>query len=73
MADAARRLMQNLVTRGPKLALGNCLEARPPARSLAHSLTHLDALRNTLVVTEIVMWFYIGEVIGRRSLIGYKV
>ncbi|XP_038634740.1 ATP synthase subunit g, mitochondrial, partial [Scyliorhinus canicula] len=32
-----------------------------------------DALRNALVVTEIVMWFYIGEVIGRRSLIGYNV
>ncbi|CAM9101254.1 unnamed protein product [Lampetra fluviatilis] len=32
-----------------------------------------DALRNSLVGVEIAMWFYVGEVIGRRSLIGYNV
>uniref|UniRef100_UPI00398EBA55 ATP synthase subunit g, mitochondrial n=1 Tax=Pristiophorus japonicus TaxID=55135 RepID=UPI00398EBA55 len=36
-------------------------------------VTVKDALRNTLVATEIAMWFYIGEVIGRGSLIGYNV
>nr|XP_039254537.1 ATP synthase subunit g, mitochondrial-like [Styela clava]XP_039254538.1 ATP synthase subunit g, mitochondrial-like [Styela clava] len=29
--------------------------------------------QNTLVATEILMWFFVGEIIGRRSLIGYKV
>ncbi|XP_041043202.1 ATP synthase subunit g, mitochondrial-like [Carcharodon carcharias] len=36
-------------------------------------VTVKDAPRNTHVATEIVMWFYISEVIGRRSLIGYNV
>ncbi|CAM9330743.1 unnamed protein product [Lampetra planeri] len=37
------------------------------------NLTVRDALRNSLVGVEIAMWFYVGEVIGRRSLIGYNV
>ncbi|XP_060702861.1 ATP synthase subunit g, mitochondrial [Hemiscyllium ocellatum] len=107
MADATRRLVQNLVTRGPKLALAAAnyskprlatfwkyarVELSPPTpkeipvaveslKGLIASfkegaykhVTVKDALRNTLVATEVVMWFYIGEVIGRRSLIGYKV
>ncbi|XP_035490462.2 ATP synthase subunit g, mitochondrial [Scophthalmus maximus] len=32
-----------------------------------------DALRNGLVTTEILMWFYIGECIGRGGIIGYDV
>ena len=32
-----------------------------------------EATRNTLVAVEIACWFYVGEIIGRRSLIGYKV
>ncbi|XP_043925925.1 ATP synthase subunit g, mitochondrial-like [Protopterus annectens] len=36
-------------------------------------LTVKEALRNSLVATEVLMWFYIGEIIGRRSLIGYNV
>ncbi|XP_074544412.1 ATP synthase F(0) complex subunit g, mitochondrial-like [Halichoeres trimaculatus] len=32
-----------------------------------------DALRNGLVTTEILMWFYIGECIGKGGLIGYDV
>lgn len=32
-----------------------------------------DALRNGLVATEVLMWFYIGEIIGKRGLIGYNV
>lgn len=29
--------------------------------------------QNTLVATEVLMWFFVGEIIGRRSIIGYKV
>ncbi|RXM33205.1 ATP synthase subunit g, mitochondrial [Acipenser ruthenus] len=36
-------------------------------------ITVKDAVRNGLVATEVLMWFYIGEVIGRGSLIGYNV
>jgi len=36
-------------------------------------LTVREAWLNTLVGTEIVLWFFVGECIGKRSLIGYKV
>uniref|UniRef100_A0A8V0ZRM4 ATP synthase subunit g n=1 Tax=Gallus gallus TaxID=9031 RepID=A0A8V0ZRM4_CHICK len=36
-------------------------------------LTVREALRNGLVATEVLMWFYIGEIIGKRGLIGYNV
>ena len=36
-------------------------------------LTVKEAAANGLVAVEIAMWFYIGEIIGRRSLIGYNV
>ncbi|XP_077162259.1 ATP synthase F(0) complex subunit g, mitochondrial [Paroedura picta] len=36
-------------------------------------LTVKEALRNGLVATEVLMWFYIGEIIGKRSLVGYDV
>ncbi|CAL1580285.1 unnamed protein product [Knipowitschia caucasica] len=32
-----------------------------------------DALRNALVTTEVLMWFYIGECIGKGGLVGYDV
>merc|ERR1712035_103859 len=32
-----------------------------------------DAVRNGLVATEVLMWFYIGECIGKGGLIGYNV
>ncbi|XP_034559730.1 ATP synthase subunit g, mitochondrial-like isoform X1 [Notolabrus celidotus] len=32
-----------------------------------------DAFRNGLVTTEILMWFYIGECIGKGGIIGYDV
>ncbi|MBN3315891.1 ATP5L synthase, partial [Atractosteus spatula] len=32
-----------------------------------------DALRNGLVATEVLMWFYIGEIIGKGSIVGYNV
>ncbi|KAL8173481.1 UNVERIFIED_CONTAM: ATP synthase subunit g, mitochondrial [Gekko kuhli] len=50
---------------------------RALARSFqAGRLKHLtlkEALRNGLVATEVLMWFYIGEIIGKRGLIGYDV
>ncbi|XP_006879195.1 PREDICTED: ATP synthase subunit g, mitochondrial-like [Elephantulus edwardii] len=38
-------------------------------------LTVKEALLNTLVATEVCMWFYIGEIIGKRAIIiiGYDV
>ncbi|XP_007894312.1 ATP synthase subunit g, mitochondrial [Callorhinchus milii] len=36
-------------------------------------LTVKEALRNSLVAAEVLMWFYIGEVIGKGSLVGYNV
>ncbi|XP_076024271.1 ATP synthase F(0) complex subunit g, mitochondrial [Genypterus blacodes] len=32
-----------------------------------------DAFRNGLVATEVMLWFYIGECIGKGGLIGYNV
>merc|ERR1711976_412913 len=36
-------------------------------------VTVKEATLNTLVAVEIVCWFFVGEVIGKRSLIGYNV
>ncbi|CAB3368614.1 ATP synthase subunit g, mitochondrial [Cloeon dipterum] len=36
-------------------------------------LTVKEATLNTLVFTEVVCWFFIGECIGKRSIVGYKV
>lgn len=36
-------------------------------------VTVKQACVNTLVAAEIAFWFYVGEIIGRRSLIGYNV
>ncbi|XP_072524524.1 ATP synthase subunit g, mitochondrial [Salminus brasiliensis] len=32
-----------------------------------------DAFRNGLVATEVLMWFYIGEIIGKKGIVGYNV
>ncbi|XP_023672038.1 ATP synthase subunit g, mitochondrial [Paramormyrops kingsleyae] len=32
-----------------------------------------DAMRNGLVATEVLMWFYIGEIIGKGGIVGYNV
>uniref|UniRef100_A0A3Q0SJN0 ATP synthase subunit g n=1 Tax=Amphilophus citrinellus TaxID=61819 RepID=A0A3Q0SJN0_AMPCI len=32
-----------------------------------------DAIRNGLVATEVLMWFYIGECIGKGGIVGYDV
>ncbi|KAH8412072.1 hypothetical protein KR222_008503 [Zaprionus bogoriensis] len=36
-------------------------------------VTVAEAWLNTLVFIEVITWFYMGEVIGRRHLVGYKV
>lgn len=36
-------------------------------------LTVKEAMLNGLVATEVWMWFYVGEIIGKRGLIGYDV
>ncbi|KAG9511259.1 ATP synthase subunit g, mitochondrial, partial [Fragariocoptes setiger] len=35
--------------------------------------TMREAWRNTLITTEVVCWFFVGEVIGKGTLIGYQV
>lgn len=37
------------------------------------NLTVREAWLNTLVATEVACWFFIGECIGKRNLIGYDV
>jgi F-type H+-transporting ATPase subunit g len=37
------------------------------------NLTVRDAWLNSLVAMEVCFWFYVGEVIGKRHLVGYKV
>ncbi|KAK3609622.1 hypothetical protein CHS0354_038625 [Potamilus streckersoni] len=32
-----------------------------------------DATRNVIVSLEVMLWFYIGEIIGKGSLIGYAI
>ncbi|XP_008426395.1 ATP synthase F(0) complex subunit g, mitochondrial [Poecilia reticulata] len=36
-------------------------------------ITAGEVMRNGVVATEIMLWFYIGECFGKRGLIGYKV
>ena len=31
------------------------------------------SVSDTLVAVEVACWFYVGEMIGRKSIIGYKV
>ncbi|GAU90586.1 hypothetical protein RvY_02985 [Ramazzottius varieornatus] len=35
-------------------------------------LTVKEAWLNTLVTVEVMCWFFVGEVVGRRHLLGYK-
>merc|ERR1719495_118860 len=37
------------------------------------NLTVKEATANVLVLAEIAFFFYVGEIIGKRSLVGYKV
>ncbi|KAK2576674.1 hypothetical protein KPH14_005335 [Odynerus spinipes] len=36
-------------------------------------LTVREAFLNTLVAAEVYCWFFIGECIGKRHIVGYKV
>ncbi len=47
-------------------------------RTLSHTLidaplSHQEAAINMIVATEVLCWFFVGECIGKRSLVGYKV
>ncbi len=44
-----------------------------PETLLNRFFSSQDALRNGLVATEVLMWFYIGECIGKGGIIGYNV
>ena len=35
-------------------------------------VTCKEATRNALVAVKVACWFYVGEIIGRKSIIGYK-
>ncbi|BET00101.1 ATP synthase [Nesidiocoris tenuis] len=37
------------------------------------TLTVREAWLNALVTCEVLCWFYVGEVIGKRNLVGYRV
>lgn len=37
------------------------------------NLTIKEAWLNSLVTAEVFFWFYVGECIGKRHLVGYKV
>lgn len=37
------------------------------------NLTVREATLNSLVFMEVCFWFYVGEVIGKRHLVGYNV
>jgi len=36
-------------------------------------MTVREAWLNTLITVEVLCWFYIGECLGKRSLVGYQV
>ncbi|KAG8569450.1 hypothetical protein GDO81_014417 [Engystomops pustulosus] len=42
-------------------------------RGRLSEITVREALRNGLVATEVLFWFYIGECLGKGGLIGYNV
>ncbi|XKL61458.1 hypothetical protein PGB90_008515 [Kerria lacca] len=35
------------------------------------NLTIKEVWLNTLITTEVILWFFVGEIIGRRNLVGY--
>lgn len=42
-------------------------------RSNWKNVTVREAWLNALVTTEVICWFFVGECIGKRTLIGYQV
>ena len=45
----------------------------PTGSGLFKQLTVKEAVLNGLVATEVWMWFYVGEIVGKRGIIGYNV
>ncbi len=52
-----------------KEGFGNLFNSAMTGRYM--DLTVTQATKNALVTTEVICWFFIGEIIGRKSLIGY--
>ncbi|XP_068151656.1 ATP synthase subunit g, mitochondrial [Drosophila tropicalis] len=51
--------------------LGNIIKS---AKSGGYkNLSVKEAWLNTLVTAEVICWFYIGECIGKRNIVGYNV
>merc|ERR1712142_446963 len=55
---------------GVASGLGNIVKG---AQGGWKNLTTKEAALNTLVAIEVVCWFYIGECIGKRAIVGYHV
>lgn len=54
-----------------KSGINNLISSAKNQRYLQLSVR--EAWLNTLVATEVLCWFFVGECIGKRHLIGYKV
>lgn len=86
-AEKLRMFLQSESTR--KALKAAAVELRPPTpaeipRAISDAIklfknsnwrqvTVRDAWRNTLVTTEVLCWFFVGECLGKGTLIGYQV
>lgn len=57
----------------PQIMRGFSNLLRGARTSSWRNLTVREAWLNTLITAEVLCWFFIGECIGKRSLIGYQV
>lgn len=87
LVDKSRTFLQSEPTK--KAIRAAIVELRPPTpaeipraigdavklftKSNWRDVTVRDAWRNTLVTTEVLCWFFVGECIGKGTLIGYQV
>ncbi|KAK9675242.1 Mitochondrial ATP synthase g subunit [Popillia japonica] len=49
------------------------VELTPPTPGKWKQTTVREAWLNTLVTIEVLCWFYVGECIGKRHIVGYNV
>lgn len=57
----------------PEIARGFGRLVRGAKTGAWKNLTVKEAWLNTLITVEVICWFFVGEVIGKRSLVGYQV
>lgn len=57
----------------PQIARGFSNLIRAARTGTYKQLTVREAWLNTLITVEVLGWFFVGEIIGRRSLVGYDV